>query len=73
MNNSPTTRAVVYAECISAEGYDILNKCPGYDTKPSDGDVSVVKLWGNVDYFFISIIPSPTLTLYLLWFHLWVK
>ena len=30
--------AVKYADCISA------NKCPGYDTKPSDGEAPVLEL-----------------------------
>ena len=25
--------AVEYADCISTEGYDPLNECPGYETK----------------------------------------
>ena len=27
--------AAEYTNCISAEGYDSPNICPGYDTKPS--------------------------------------
>ena len=29
--------AVEYTNCISAEGYDSFNECPGYYTKQSDG------------------------------------
>ena len=37
---------VEYTDCFSAEGYDPPNGCPGYDTKQSDGEVSVMlKLW----------------------------
>ena len=28
-------------DCISAEGYDSPNECPGYDTKQSDREVPV--------------------------------
>ena len=31
------TGAAEYSNCISAEGYDSPNKCPGYDAKQSDG------------------------------------
>ena len=31
--------AVEYTNCISA---DSLNECPGYDTKQSDGETSVM-------------------------------
>ena len=39
---------VEYTDCISAEGLDSPhNKCPGYDTKQSDGEVPVMlELWG---------------------------
>ena len=33
--------AVVYTNCISADGCVFLNECPRYDTKQSDGDGSV--------------------------------
>ena len=34
--------AVEYTECISAEGLDPTNECPGYDTKQSDGEAPLV-------------------------------
>ena len=36
--------AVVYTDCISAEGWDIPNECPKYDNKPSDGEAPALKL-----------------------------
>ena len=30
--------AAEYTDCISAEELDSTNKCPGYETKQSDGD-----------------------------------
>ena len=46
---------VEYTNCISPS-----NKCPGYDTKPSDGEALVLGLWG-MEYPFIAITPSSTL------------
>ena len=38
--------AVEYTDCVSAEGLDAPNECPGYDTKQSDGEVPImVELW----------------------------
>ena len=34
--------AVEYTDCFSAEGLDPLNRCPGYDTKQSDGEAPVI-------------------------------
>ena len=31
--------AVEHTDCISADGWDSLNECPGYDTKQSDSEV----------------------------------
>ena len=31
--------AVVYTDSISAEGQDLYNECPGYDTKQSDREL----------------------------------
>ena len=37
--------AAKYTDCISAEGQDSSNECPGYDTK-SDGEAPVMlELW----------------------------
>ena len=35
---------VEYTDCISAEGYDPLNKCPGYDIKQSDGKAPALEI-----------------------------
>ena len=36
-----------YTDCTSAEGYDLPNECPRYDTKQSDREVQVMLgLWG---------------------------
>ena len=38
---------VEYTDCFSAEELDSPNECPTYDTKQSDGEVSVkLELWG---------------------------
>ena len=31
--------------CMSAEGLDSPNECPGYDIKPSDCDAPILELW----------------------------
>ena len=39
--------AVEYTDCISAEELDSPNKCPGCDTKQSNGKAAVMlELWG---------------------------
>ena len=38
--------AVEYTDCISAEGQDTPNKCPGYNIKPSDSEALVLEIWG---------------------------
>ena len=38
----------------------LLNKCPGYDTKQSDGDVPVMlELWGMQSTTSLPSLPSP--------------
>ena len=40
--------AVEYTDCNSEDKDDSSNKCPGYDTKQSDGEASVMlELWGS--------------------------
>ena len=42
-----SARAAEYTDCISVEGYDSPNECPGYNTKQSDGEAPVmVEIWG---------------------------
>ena len=49
-----------YPDYISAEGWDSPNECPIYDTKQSDGDVSVLlELWGTLSV--IAIATGSTL------------
>ena len=31
--------------------------CPGYETKPFDGEALILELWGKVDPPFITITP----------------
>ena len=47
-----------YTNCISAEWKDSLDEIPRYDTKQSDGKVSV----GNAAYPFIAIAPLSSQT-----------
>ena len=48
-----------YTDSISAEGRGpSSNECPGYKTKPSDGEAPVP---GNVKYHFVVIAPGSTL------------
>ena len=50
--------AVEY-DCFSAEGLDSQNKCPGYDTKQSDGEVPVMlELWGMWSTSSLSLLPG---------------
>ena len=48
--------AVEYADSRGARPH---KEYPGYDIKPSDGEVSAL---GNVEHFFIAIIPWFTLS-----------
>ena len=60
--NSSSFGAVEYTKCISAEGLNSSLKCPGYDTKYSDSEASVMlELWG------MQSIPSLPLLAVLLW------
>ena len=52
--------AVEYTDCFSAEGYDPLNKCPGYDTKQCDSKVPIMlKLWGMQSTSSLLLIKGP--------------
>ena len=61
------TGAKEYANCTSA--VHLLNQNLGYDTKPPDGEIPFLELWGNMDYSFVTITSRSTL----LRPHLWVK
>ena len=48
--------AVEYTNCISADGYEYS----GYDTKQSDGEVSVMlELWGMRSTPSLPLLPGP--------------
>ena len=50
------TGSVEYADCISTEGQDLPNKCPGYDIKQSEWPASSnAGSLGNAEYLFIAI------------------
>ena len=52
---------VEYTDCISAEEWNNTpNEFPGYDIKPSDGEVPAL-IW-NVEYLFIAMAPRFILT-----------
>ena len=52
--------AAKYTDCISAEGYDSPNECPGYDTKQFDGEVPVTpELWGMWSTPSLPLLPGP--------------
>ena len=51
--------AVEYTDCISAEGQDSPNECPGYDTKQSDGEALVMlDLWRTQSVPSFPSLPS---------------
>ena len=51
---------VEYSDCTSAEGQDLPNECPGYDTKQSDGEVLVMlELWGMWSAPSLPSLPGP--------------
>ena len=51
--------AVEYTDCISAEGWDSLNKCPGYDITYSDGEAPVMlELWGMQRTPLLPLLPA---------------
>ena len=55
-----STGAVVYTDYISAEGYDFPNECPVYDTKQSDGEVTVMlEFSGMWSTFLLPLLPGP--------------
>ena len=49
-----------YTDCISAEGLDFPNECPGYDTKKSDGEVPVMlEVYGMRSTHSLPSLPGP--------------
>ena len=53
--------AVKYTHCISVEGKALLNECPRYDTKQSDGQVSAMWSFGECGEPFVAIALMSTL------------
>ena len=52
--------AVEYTDCTSAEGWDLLNEYPGYDTKQSDSKVpGMLELWGMRNTTSLPSLPGP--------------
>ena len=52
--------AVEYTNCYFAQGQDPTNKCPGYDTKQSDGEIPVMlELWGMQSTLSLTSLPGP--------------
>ena len=51
---------VEYTDCISAEEQDYPNELPGYDTKQSDGEASVIlEFWGMRFTPSLSLLTGP--------------
>ena len=52
--------AIEHTDCISAEGQDSPNECPGYDTKQSVGEVPVMlEFWGMRGTPSLPSLPGP--------------
>ena len=52
--------AVEHTDCTSAAGEDQHYECPGYDTKQSEGEVSVMlELWGMGSAPSLPLLPGP--------------
>ena len=52
--------AAEYADCISAEGLDSPNECPGYDTYQSYCEASVkLELYGTRCTTSLPLLPGP--------------
>ena len=53
-----SAKAVVYTDCISAEGKDSLIECLGYGAKQSDGEAPVLlELWGIRSTYSLLLFP----------------
>ena len=59
--SAQSVRAAEYMITSLQRGKNPTNNCPGFDTKPSDDEVPVLELWGNVEYSFNAITPKTTL------------
>ena len=55
--------ATEYSDCFSAEERYSPNECPGYGTKPSDGEAPVMlNLWGMWDTLLSPSHSAPLLS-----------
>ena len=50
-----------YIDCISAEGWETHDECPGYDIKQSDLKPPVLKIRGMWSTSSLLLLPSPLL------------
>ena len=52
--------AIEYTNWFSGEGYNIINECPDYDIKQSDGEVPVMlELWWKRITPSLPLLPGP--------------
>ena len=52
--------AVEYTNCFSADGLELHNESPGYDTKKYNGEVSVIlELWGMLSIPLLPLLSGP--------------
>ena len=59
-NMIQTAVAAEYTDCISAEGLNSPKESPGYDTKQSDGEATVMlELWGMLCTSLFPSLPGP--------------
>ena len=55
-----SAEAVEYTNCISAEGKDSPNECPGYSIKQSNREApEVMELWGMWSTPLLPLLPGP--------------
>ena len=54
--------AVEYTNCISAEGYDCPDACPGYDTKHNGEAPVMLEFWGMQSTLLLPLLPDPLLS-----------
>ena len=64
--------SVEYTDCRDSDGLDSHSECPGYDTKQSDGEVSVIlEFWRMRNIH--SLLSPPRSTLAGSGSYLWIK
>ena len=58
-NSESPCSPVEYTDCISSEGQDAYDECPGYDTKQSDGEAPVMlELRGMCSNLSLPLLPG---------------